>query len=84
MPAAIEVLAIRRLDGKSAVKAFCDLRLGGVTIQRRQNRSTGRQAGLARDASGQDGARLAERGRALEGTESTATKVVLTAWESGR
>jgi DNA-binding cell septation regulator SpoVG len=33
MTAAIEVLAIRRLDGTSNVKAFCDLRLGGVTIK---------------------------------------------------
>jgi DNA-binding cell septation regulator SpoVG len=32
MSAAIEVLAIRRLDGKGSVKAFVDLRLGGVTI----------------------------------------------------
>jgi DNA-binding cell septation regulator SpoVG len=33
MTAAIEVLAIRKLDGKSTVKAFVDLRLGGVTIK---------------------------------------------------
>ena len=30
---ALEVIAIRRLDGKSTVKAFVDLRLGGVTIK---------------------------------------------------
>ena len=29
----IEVLAIRRLDGKSSVKAFCDVRLGGVVLK---------------------------------------------------
>jgi DNA-binding cell septation regulator SpoVG len=33
MSAGIEVLAIRRLDGQSSVKAFVDLRLGGVTIK---------------------------------------------------
>jgi DNA-binding cell septation regulator SpoVG len=31
--APIEVLAIRRLDGKSTVKAFCDIRCGGVTLK---------------------------------------------------
>jgi DNA-binding cell septation regulator SpoVG len=30
---AIEVVAIRRLDGASTVKAFVDLRLGGVTLK---------------------------------------------------
>ena len=30
---AISVLAIRKLDGKSAVKAFVDIRIGGVTIK---------------------------------------------------
>jgi DNA-binding cell septation regulator SpoVG len=30
---AIEVLAIRRLDGTTTVKAFVDLRLGGVTLK---------------------------------------------------
>ena len=33
MAAAIEVVAIRKLDGKSAVKAFVDVRVGGVTIK---------------------------------------------------
>jgi DNA-binding cell septation regulator SpoVG len=33
MSAAIEVLAIRQLDGKSAVKAFVDLRCGGITLR---------------------------------------------------
>jgi len=33
MPAAIEVLAIRKLDAKSAVKAFCDLQIGGITLK---------------------------------------------------
>jgi DNA-binding cell septation regulator SpoVG len=33
MSAPIEVLAIRRLDGKSNVKAFVDLRLGGITLK---------------------------------------------------
>jgi DNA-binding cell septation regulator SpoVG len=32
MTAAITVLAIRKLDGKSTVKAFVDLQLGGVKI----------------------------------------------------
>jgi DNA-binding cell septation regulator SpoVG len=31
--ASIEVLAIRRLDGKSTVKAFVDLRIGGITLK---------------------------------------------------
>jgi hypothetical protein len=34
--AAIEVLAIRPLDGKGTVKAFVDVRLGGVTIKGRK------------------------------------------------
>jgi DNA-binding cell septation regulator SpoVG len=33
MSAAIQVLAIRKLDGRSSVKAFTDLRIGGVTIK---------------------------------------------------
>jgi DNA-binding cell septation regulator SpoVG len=33
MSALIEVLAIRPLDGKTSVKAFVDVRLGGVTIR---------------------------------------------------
>ena len=33
MSAPIEVLAIRRLDGKSAVKAFVDLRIGGLVLK---------------------------------------------------
>lgn len=32
-PAAIAVTAIRHLDGKSSVKAFVDLQLGGVTLK---------------------------------------------------
>lgn len=31
--APIEVLAIRRLDGKSAVKAFVDVRVGGLVLK---------------------------------------------------
>jgi DNA-binding cell septation regulator SpoVG len=31
--APIEVVAIRHLDGKSSVKAFVDLKLGGITIK---------------------------------------------------
>jgi DNA-binding cell septation regulator SpoVG len=31
--APIEVLALRRLDGKNTVKAFCDVRIGGVTLK---------------------------------------------------
>ena len=33
MTAAIEVVAIRRLDGKSTVKAFCDIRCGGLILK---------------------------------------------------
>jgi DNA-binding cell septation regulator SpoVG len=33
MSAAIQVLAIRALDGKSNVKAFCDVQIGGITIK---------------------------------------------------
>ena len=33
MSAAIEVLSIRELDGKSSVKAFVDLRCGGITLK---------------------------------------------------
>jgi DNA-binding cell septation regulator SpoVG len=33
MSAAIEVLAIRRLDGTSNLKAFVHIQLGGVTIK---------------------------------------------------
>lgn len=33
MSAPIQVLAIRKLDGKSAVRAFVDLKLGGITIR---------------------------------------------------
>jgi DNA-binding cell septation regulator SpoVG len=33
MTAPIEVLAIRKLDGSTTVKAFVDLRLGGVTLK---------------------------------------------------
>jgi DNA-binding cell septation regulator SpoVG len=33
MSAAIQVLAMRALDGTSTVKAFCDIRLGGVTLK---------------------------------------------------
>jgi hypothetical protein len=32
-PAAIEVIAIRHLDGQTAVKAFLDLQLGGITLK---------------------------------------------------
>ena len=31
--AAIEVLAIRRFDGESAVKAFVDVRVGGLVLK---------------------------------------------------
>jgi DNA-binding cell septation regulator SpoVG len=33
MTAAIQVLAIRKLDGKSTVKAFVDVQIGGVTLK---------------------------------------------------
>jgi DNA-binding cell septation regulator SpoVG len=33
MAAAIEVIAIRRLDGKSTVKAFIDVKIGGITLK---------------------------------------------------
>ena len=33
MSAAIEVLAIRKLDGKSSVKAFVDVRVGGLILK---------------------------------------------------
>jgi DNA-binding cell septation regulator SpoVG len=33
MTAVIEVLALRRLDGRSTVKAFVDVKLGGVTLK---------------------------------------------------
>ena len=33
MTAAIEVLALRRLDGSSSVKAFVDVRVGAIAIK---------------------------------------------------
>jgi DNA-binding cell septation regulator SpoVG len=33
MTAAIQVVALRKLDGGGAVKAFCDIKLGGITLK---------------------------------------------------
>jgi DNA-binding cell septation regulator SpoVG len=32
-PAVLEILALRRVEGQGTVRAFVDLRLGGVTIR---------------------------------------------------
>jgi hypothetical protein len=49
--AAIEVLAIRRLDGKSTVKAFIDVQVGGFKIQGATITECGRAALAQRPSS---------------------------------
>ncbi len=81
MTAAIEVLAIRHLDGKSAVKAFVDLRLGGVVIKGAKIvQQAGQQPWLAMPAVKTDRAWLnvVELSKELR---ARATEVALAAWE---
>jgi DNA-binding cell septation regulator SpoVG len=79
--APITVLAIRPLDGKSTVKAFVDVRLGGVTIKGcKIVRQEGQKPWLAMPATKSD------RGwnHTVELTKelrSRVTDVVLAAWE---
>jgi DNA-binding cell septation regulator SpoVG len=84
MTAAIEVLAIRRLDGKSAVKAFVDLRLGGVTIKGAKIiQQANQQAWLAMPAVKTERAWLnvVELSKELR---ARATEVALAAWEQAQ
>ena len=79
---AISVLAIRKLDGNSAVKAFVDIRLGGVTLRGcKIVQQTGARPWLAH-AFGQDRPWLAERRRSQQALRERLTAVVLDVWES--
>ena len=62
MPAPIEALAIRHLvDGKGAVRAFIDIRIGGITLKGcKIVEQAGRRAWLAPPAT-KTKSRLAER-----------------------
>jgi DNA-binding cell septation regulator SpoVG len=84
MSAPIEVLAIRQLDGRTSVKAFVDLRIGGVTIKgAKVVRQDGQQAWLAMPA-----VKL-ERGwsntvELSKPLRERVTEVVLAAWNAQR
>jgi DNA-binding cell septation regulator SpoVG len=80
MSAPIEVLAIRRLDGSSTVKAFVDFRLGGVTIKGAKIvQQTGQKAWVAMPAvkSGRGRNNVIELSKPLR---ERVTEVVLVAW----
>ena len=83
MTAPIEVLAIRRLDRPGTVKAFVDLKLGGVTIKGAKIvQQDGQAAWLAMPST------KTERGNWLSVVELSkelrerATVVALAAWEA--
>jgi DNA-binding cell septation regulator SpoVG len=80
--AAIEVLAIRRLDGKSTVKAFCDVKIGGVTLKGcKIVQQDGQRAWLAMPSIKTERAwqNVVELSKPLR---EAATEIVLAAWES--
>jgi DNA-binding cell septation regulator SpoVG len=47
MTAPVEILSIRKLDGKSTVKAFVDFRCGGMTIKGAKVIQEGQRAWVA-------------------------------------
>jgi hypothetical protein len=81
---AIEVIAIRRLDGTSSVKAFVDLRCGGVTIKGGKIvKQDGQKAWYATPSIKTDHGwqNVVELSPELR---TRVTEVVLEAWEKGR
>jgi DNA-binding cell septation regulator SpoVG len=82
--AQIEILAIRRLDGESTVKAFIDIRLGGVVIKgAKVVKQDDRAAWLAMPAVKltHGWANTVELSKPLR---EKATEIALAAWESGQ
>jgi hypothetical protein len=84
MSAGIEVLAIRRPGGQSSVKAFVDIRLGGVTIKGAKIvQQDGQKPWLAMPAIKTERAWLnvVELSKELR---ERATEIALEAWEGGQ
>jgi DNA-binding cell septation regulator SpoVG len=82
MTAAIQVLTIRKLDGKSSVKAFCDLQIGGVKVMGAKIvQQDGQKAWLAMPSAKTQRAwqNVVELSKPLR---ERATEVVLAAWAS--
>ena len=82
MTAPIEVLAIRKLDGASSVKAFVDIRLGGVTLKGcKVVQQEGQKAWLATPSvkTNHGWQNVVELSRDLR---ERCTEIVLEAWES--
>ena len=83
MPAAIRVLSIRALDGRSSVKAFVDIQVGGVAIKGAKIvQQDGRNPWLAMPAIKTTRAwqNVVELSKPLR---ERAIEVVLAAWERG-
>jgi DNA-binding cell septation regulator SpoVG len=80
MAAPIEVLAIRALDGKSTVKAFCDLRVGGITLKGCKLQQDGQKAWVAMPSVKTDHGwqNIVELTKELR---AKVTDVVIEAWE---
>jgi DNA-binding cell septation regulator SpoVG len=82
MTAAIQVLTIRKLDGKSSVKAFCDLQIGGVKVMGAKIvQQDGQKAWLAMPSVKTERAwqNVVELSKPLR---ERATEVVLAAWST--
>jgi hypothetical protein len=81
MTAAIEVVAIRPTDGKSSVKAFCNVKIGGVTVKGAKIvRQVGQRPWLAMPAVKTDHGwqNIIELSKPLR---DRVTEVVLAAWQ---